>query len=129
MTELETKKAKRKWWDQRQSARRRGIDWDFPFEDWLQFWINSGHWHERGIRTKGSYVMSRFGDKGPYRIDNVEIKTNAENVSEASAGRPWPANPVSCLHCRYTYQDRTFTQHIDSERCRQKKAPRRVLGY
>lgn len=125
---MDIKSAKRKWWDQLTSARRRGIEFDFPFEQWLQFWLDSGHWHQRG-RGKGKYVMSRIGDTGPYRVDNVEIKTQEENLSEGNIGRQSTHSQVTCLHCKYVYMNRTFTQHIDSQRCKDKKAPRRVLGY
>ena len=129
MTELETRQAKRKWWNQKQKAKQRGIVWDFPFEEWLQFWLDSGHWLERGIKTSGSYVMSRFGDKGPYHKDNVEIKTNRENLSEGNKGRASTHHMVVCPECGYEFMNRTISQHRNSERCRQKKAPRRVLGY
>jgi hypothetical protein len=86
MTSEEIKQAKRKWWNQKQKAKQRGIEFDFPFESWLQFWLDSGHWHERGISRDG-YVMSRKGDTGPYRIDNVEIKKNIENLSEGNKGK------------------------------------------
>jgi hypothetical protein len=121
--------AKRKWYDQRQNARRRGIKWDLPFDTWMKIWMDSGHWHERGVKTPGSYVMSRKGDQGPYSVDNVEIKTNRENLSEGNVGRASTASPVTCLHCKYVYQNRTFVQHVNSQRCKEKKAPRRVLGY
>jgi hypothetical protein len=129
MTKEELKQAKRKWFDQRQSARNRGIKFDFSFEDWLQFWLDSGHWSERGVKTADQYVMSRIGDTGPYKRDNVVIKTNKENVLEGNVGRLKPQWKVTCLHCKYEYGISTFNQHLDSERCRQKKAPRRVLGY
>ena len=83
---VDIKQAKAKWFAQRQNARRRGIEFDFPFESWLQFWLDSGHWHERGVGLDG-YVMSRKGDTGPYRIDNVEIKKNIENLSEGNLGK------------------------------------------
>lgn len=129
MTKEQLKQAKFKWHQQKQSARRRGIDFDFPFEQWLQFWLDSGHWHQRGINSADQYVMSRIGDAGPYKHDNVVIKTNKENVLEGNVGKKKPKQPVSCLHCRYVYGSGNLTQHLDSERCRQKKAPRRVLGY
>ena len=129
MTKDELKKAKSKWFSQRQSARRRGIEFDFPFEQWLKFWIDSGHWSERGIKLPGQYVMSRKGDTGPYRIDNVEIKTNRDNVLEGNIGKLKPHWMVSCLNCRHEYSTSNFTQHLDSKRCAKQKAPRRVLGY
>jgi hypothetical protein len=129
MTKEEIKLAKSKWFAQRQSARRRGIEFDFPFELWLQFWLDSGHWNNRGVKKADQYVMSRKNDSGPYRIDNVIIKTNKENVLEGNVGRKNPKQLVSCIKCKQLYGVGNLTQHFDSERCRQKKAPRRVLGY
>ena len=129
MTKEELKQARLRWLWHKNNAKRRNIEFNFPFEQWMQFWLDSGHWNERGIHLPEQYVMSRKGDQGPYSIDNVEIKMNKENLSEGNIGRASTHSPVTCLHCKYVYMDRTFTQHIDSERCKQKKAPRRVLGY
>lgn len=128
MTKEELKRAKRKWWDQKQSAKNRGIEFDFPFEQWLQFWLDSGHWKQRG-RGKGTYVMSRKGDVGPYTIANVEIKAQEENLSEGNVGRESTHHWVVCPDCGFEYMNRTIVQHIGSKRCAMKKAPRRVLGY
>jgi hypothetical protein len=129
MTKEELKQARLRWLWQKNNAKRRNINFDFPFKQWLQFWLDSGHWHERGISLPEQYVMSRKNDIGPYNINNVEIKMNKDNLSEGNIGRSSTHSPVTCLHCKYVYMDRTFTQHIDSERCKKKKPPRRVVGY
>lgn len=67
---------------QRGNAKYRGIPWLFTFDSWLLVWEASGHWEDRGVK-RGQYVMSRFGDVGPYSPENVEIKTASENCSEA----------------------------------------------
>ena len=59
---------------------------ELTFEDWYDLWQKSGHWEERG-RGKGQYVMSRVGDKGPYKIGNVFIQTNAQNIKDAWLGK------------------------------------------
>jgi hypothetical protein len=65
------------------------IEWLFTFETWIDLWLKSGKWHQRGCR-RGQYVMSRLGDVGPYAPWNVEIKTVGENNSEGHKGRsPW----------------------------------------
>ena len=130
MTEQELKSAKAKWFAQRQNARHRGIEFDFPFEQWLDFWINSGHWTKRGVQLPDQYVMCRIGDTGPYRIDNVVIKTNRDNVLEGNKGIAKPGNAVvlTCLHCRYPVSINNRDRHWAGQRCRQKKAPRRVLS-
>lgn len=70
---------KRKFQEQRNAARRRNISFLLTFEEWWKFWQDSSHWYERG-RNKGSYVMARFGDKGPYAVGNVKICTVEENA-------------------------------------------------
>jgi hypothetical protein len=57
----------------------RGIDWQLTFEQWFGWWLESGHYHERG-RLKDQYVMARFGDTGPYSLDNIMCIPNKENV-------------------------------------------------
>ena len=131
LDDIELKTAKAKWFAHRQNARRRGIVFDFPFEQWLEFWLDSGHWHDRGIKSADNYVMSRKGDTGPYSIDNVVIKSNRDNVFEGNKGIKKPGNAVifTCLHCRYPAQVNNREKHWAGQRCRQKKAPRyRVLS-
>lgn len=77
------------WRSQKDSAKLRGIEWLMSFEEWLQIWAQSGHLHERG-RKKGQYCMARFGDVGPYAIDNVKIILHGANVSEALLGKERP---------------------------------------
>lgn len=71
--------------DQRQHAKRRGIDWHFDFNTWLEWWgddiVNRG-------RNKGQLVMARIGDVGSYEPSNVRKATSSENVSESRLGKP-----------------------------------------
>jgi hypothetical protein len=78
---------------QRQSARQRGIGWELKLWDWWMIWSASGRWDQRG-RGEG-YVMSRYGDEGPYRKDNVYIGTARENNSKTKrkqSGLPMGVN-------------------------------------
>ncbi len=68
------------------SAKQRGIIWQLTYITWRKIWATSGHWNERGP-WRGQYCMARFGDKGPYAIDNVKICTVGENHSEAWLGK------------------------------------------
>jgi hypothetical protein len=70
-----------KYWNAFNCARERGIPFLFSFEEWLKFWIESGHYHEIGP-FKGQYCMARNGDKGPYVRGNVRICTVSENHKE-----------------------------------------------
>jgi lambda repressor-like predicted transcriptional regulator len=68
------------WIRQRNRAKNRGIEWNLKLWDWWQIWQKSGKWSQRG-RTKGDYVMCRFGDIGAYEIGNVYIATTSHNCS------------------------------------------------
>lgn len=63
------------------AAKGRDIKFELTYKEWISIWKRSGHLHERG-RHKDQYVMARYGDKGPYAIDNVKIITVAQNCSE-----------------------------------------------
>lgn len=62
------------------------IKFNLTYEEWLSIWVASGHLTERGCGSS-QYVMSRINDEGDYSVGNVEIITNAENVSRAHKGR------------------------------------------
>lgn len=68
--------------EQRRNSITRGIRWEINFPDWCRLWDESGKWEERG-RGKNGYCMSRVGDSGPYKIGNVEIVSNAENIKDS----------------------------------------------
>lgn len=76
--------AERKYNLHKNSAVKRGISFDLTFNEWLDIWQQSGHWNERG-RTSKEYVMSRYGDIGPYGVSNVFIQTQGENTRESSS--------------------------------------------
>ena len=61
MNAEQIKKAKAKFSTHKAGAKSRNIPFNFTFDEWLKFWINSGHWEERGNK-KGQYVMSRKND-------------------------------------------------------------------
>lgn len=65
-------------------AKRRGIEWQFTFESWLDWWgsdiVNRGP-------GPGQLVMARTGDIGPYHPSNVRKATTAENQNEAHLGK------------------------------------------
>lgn len=72
---------RRAWDEHKVNAYNRGHEFLLTFEEWLEIWVDSGHLYERGCR-RGQYVMARFGDQGPYDIDNVKIIPNSENMRE-----------------------------------------------
>ncbi len=70
----------------KRNAKDRGIAFIFTFAEWIRIWIDSGHWAERGV-GKGKYNMARFGDVGPYSVDNVRIIKHEENCREGNLGK------------------------------------------
>lgn len=75
---------KTKYGNQKDSAKRRGVEWQFTFEEWMRVWIDSGKWEMRG-RGKGQYCMARHGDVGPYNTSNVSIILSQKNSSDGIA--------------------------------------------
>jgi len=71
----------------RATAKTRGIEFKLTFEQWEQWWKDSGHYHERG-KGSGQYVMGRKGDTGAYELGNIECITQAENIKAAHKGYP-----------------------------------------
>jgi hypothetical protein len=75
------KTSKGKYSVQRRHAAQRGIEWQFTFDSWMKWWIDSGHWKERGDE-RGKYCMSRREDKGPYSPENCYCNLFEENNRE-----------------------------------------------
>lgn len=65
---------------QKGNAKFRGIEWKLSLKTWWEVWQASGKWDKRG-RGDG-YVMARYGDTGPYSIENVHIVHAVENILE-----------------------------------------------
>lgn len=73
------------WHDQGRQAHKRGIEWDFSFDDWCGWWVKhlGPNWFWMRGRRKGQYVMARYYDDGPYVIHNVKCIKSEDNVKEA----------------------------------------------
>ena len=63
-------------------SKRRGIEFLFTFEEWKQWWLDTGKWELRGKKA-GCYQMCRNNDTGPYALWNVYCDT-----VEANSGLP-----------------------------------------
>lgn len=63
----------------RKAIVERGIAWELTFDQWKAIWDASGRFEQRGIYS-GQYVMGRYGDEGPYSVDNVYICLCSQNV-------------------------------------------------
>jgi hypothetical protein len=66
---------------QKNGAKRRGIDFLLTFEQWWNFWKDS--WNKRG-KGKDALVMCRYGDTGPYSVDNIYMDSYSNNSRLAS---------------------------------------------
>lgn len=68
------------------NAKVRGVEFMLTFEQWRDWWVATGKWEQRG-RGRGKYCMRRYGDVGPYSIDNVFCGTNEDNVRDGNLGK------------------------------------------
>lgn len=75
---------RRHFLDQRKGAARRGIEWDFTFDEWVAWWSQQAgpNWRKKRGRGRGKYVMARQGDKGPYSPNNVKCILHEINSCE-----------------------------------------------
>jgi len=87
LTNSEIEDAYKKWGLQRgQAIYKRNIEWDLTFDQWITWWLNTGHFSERGV-GKGKYCMSRIGDKGGYTLDNIFCQTFVQNFLDGTRGK------------------------------------------
>lgn len=80
--------------DQVRHANARGIKWLFTYEEWLEKWLLSGKWHERG-KGLDQFCMCRFNDEGAYSYRNCFIATNQENLRQRWEGREKVTNTTA----------------------------------
>jgi hypothetical protein len=87
---MDIKMAKIKYQRHKAHSKERNVTFLITFEEWCYVWEQSGKWELRG-RGAGKYVMSRYGDVGPYAIDNVFIQLNEDNARQAQFGKEYSA--------------------------------------
>lgn len=76
----------RKYKVHRTNAKQRGVEFKLTFDEWMSWWIATGHYHERG-REVGKYVMARKGDQGAYELGNIECVQAQVNSTAAHEGK------------------------------------------
>ena len=104
------------------NAERKGITFLFTFEEWLDMWLQSGKWEERG-RGPDKYCMARHNDIGPYAIWNVSIQTNKQNSAFAVTHRNKKLWYTNTLNVRKSKEWRNKITHSGNS---QYKGP--ILG-
>lgn len=78
---MDLAKARTAYFQQKNNAKARGIEWQFTFETWVDWW--GADIERRGSRVD-SLQMQRIADAGPYHPDNVRKgvpKQNGETYS------------------------------------------------
>ena len=80
------KKAKAQYSTQKCGAGKRGVSFNLTFDEWITWWLSTCHYLERGHKS-GQYVMSRFGDIGPYSLNNIFCQTCNENIKQGNTGK------------------------------------------
>lgn len=79
---------------QKRASIVRRIGFLLSFREWIEIWTQSGKLDQRG-RRRGQYVMARLKDRGPYKVGNVQIITNAENIRDAHEGTRHSAESIA----------------------------------
>ena len=80
--------------EQRNNAKRRGVNWLITFDQWIKWWEKQlgPNWFEKRGKNSGQYVMARKRDKGAYSLGNVECITVTKNGRDQwRNGRSGPA--------------------------------------
>lgn len=67
-------------------SRLRGISFEFTLTEWWNWWQTDDRWLRRG-RGGNQLVMGRFGDIGPYRLDNIYCVTGTQNIKDVERAR------------------------------------------
>jgi hypothetical protein len=81
------KKYKTAFIKQRNNARRRGVEWQLTFDEWVAWWGDDIELRGTG---RDNLQMQRYGDKGPYALGNIKKGVPAQNsatVSKCAANR------------------------------------------
>lgn len=117
---------RRKFYAHRSNARRRGIQFYLTFDQWWEIWQKSGHWDQRG-RLSNQYVMSRYGDSGPYEVGNVFIQQQSSNTKDAHLNKEIsdttkhlmslaklgkPKSKTQCPHCDRMISPNNLNRHL-----------------
>ena len=73
-----TKTNLRNYHGQKSMAKKRNVHWGFDFDSWIKWWVDTGHFANRGVRND-NHQMCRNNDTGPYSPDNVYCDLASNN--------------------------------------------------
>jgi|DEB0MinimDraft_4_1074332.scaffolds.fasta_scaffold23367_4 ferredoxin-thioredoxin reductase catalytic subunit len=78
------KLAKQRYAWHRQTAKKRGIAFNFTFNEWYDWWLSNGI--DKNTQTKDSsfkkMCMCRYNDQGAYEFGNVYCATQLQNIKD-----------------------------------------------
>lgn len=83
--------------NQKANAKYRNIDWQFTYEEWLDWW---GTDIEKRGRGKGKLCMARIGDAGPYHPNNCYKSSYEDNTFVAHYGKSKGPQPRELVERR-----------------------------
>jgi hypothetical protein len=72
----------------KKTASDRGISFLLSFNEWNNWWLSHGidkngpSQKELGISRKDTLCMCRYGDIGPYSLDNIYCATASQNAKD-----------------------------------------------
>jgi hypothetical protein len=74
---------------QKSTALRRGIKFDFTYDEWVVWWKHhlGDDWMNKRGCCRDQYVMARHEDKGPYTWDNTKCILSQDNHIEYNVNR------------------------------------------
>lgn len=81
--------AKRKFQSAKFGAKKRGIPFLLTFEQWYNWWLSQGIDKNQpvigGLKRSqlNELCMCRFGDQGPYTLNNIYCSTRSQNSKDA----------------------------------------------
>jgi len=80
---------KQAYGQQKRNAKMRGIEFDFTYQEWCDWWLLQlgTNWPKRRGCKKDQYVMARYYDDGPYAAHNVKCITASQNIIEYNKRR------------------------------------------
>jgi len=95
---------------QRNNAKKRGIEWALTFPEWWNVWQDSGFYEKRG-RGFG-YVMARLGDTGGYEAKNVMICSQSQNMHDQYFSGKQRKRPIEVHVKPRTFGDSYFPDAV-----------------